>query len=291
VGHVDFLYDRGQFFLPLSIEGSAPHYFIVDTGAGISAIDIGVANELRLPIVAPAEVVTTVGTLAVNQVRIARLAPLRYGQVVDDLAWNGLTPIMQDLGGFTIPIPHTREAGLLGNDYLQGFVIHLRFAPPGLEIDRPAGYARPTGYAPAGVDLARSIPFVLDQHQIVRVQGTLDGWMGVDLRLDTGSATMTVDGAYLNITAAMWRALCARQPAYRVHDTIEVHGIGGKLNLDVATITSLDVGPLRFDRVNVVVQPAVGYFASPDAVGFIALNLFAPGRGLTLDYPARRIYF
>jgi hypothetical protein len=285
VGHVDFLYDRGQFFLPLSIEGSAPHYFIVDTGAGISAIDIGVANELRLPIVAPAEVVTTVGTLAVNQVRIARLAPLRFGQVVDDLAWSGLTPIMQDLGGFTLPIPHTREAGLLGNDYLQGFVVHLRFAPPALEIDRP------TGYTPAGVDLARSISFVLDQHQIVRVQGTLDGWMGVDLRLDTGSATMTVGGPYLNITAAMWRALCARQPAYRVHDTIEVHGIGGKLNLDVATITSLEVGPLRFDRVNVVVQPAVGYFASPDAVGFIALNLFATGHGLTLDYPARRIYF
>src|SRR4051794_17735315 len=28
---VDSIYDRGQFFLPLSLTGSAPHYFIVDT--------------------------------------------------------------------------------------------------------------------------------------------------------------------------------------------------------------------------------------------------------------------
>jgi len=45
---VDCIYERGQFFLPLSLAGSAPHYFVFDTGAGVSAVDEGLATELGL---------------------------------------------------------------------------------------------------------------------------------------------------------------------------------------------------------------------------------------------------
>ena len=53
---------------------------------------------------------------------------------------------------------------------------------------------------------------------------------------------------------------------------------------------SFDIGPLHFDNPRVVVQPQLGYFARPDAVGFIALNLFEPGGWLTFDYPNGRLY-
>jgi hypothetical protein len=66
--------------------------------------------------------------------------------------------------------------------------------------------------------------------------------------------------------------------------------MGGEVTLQVARVTSFDVGPLHFDNPRVVIQPAVGYFARPDAVGFIALNLFEPGGWLTLDYPNGRLY-
>ena len=42
---VDCIYERGQFFLPLSLTGSSPHYFIFDTGAGVSAVFIAAALE------------------------------------------------------------------------------------------------------------------------------------------------------------------------------------------------------------------------------------------------------
>jgi hypothetical protein len=281
---VDCVHDRGQFFVPLSLNGSAPHYFILDTGAGISAVDIGLAAELRLQTVARTELAGTAGILTVNQVRIARIAPLRRGRAVDDLSWYGLSPTTQDLSAFQVPVAGAREAGLLGNDYLQSFVIQMQLEPPLLEI------ARPTGFAPAGVDPERFIPLILDDNAIVRVKGTLDGWMPVDLRFDTGSATMTIEGPYLNITTSMWQALRGRHPEYRVHKALEAHGIGGKVSLDVGTITSLEVGPLRFDGIKVVIQPAVGYFANPDAVGFIALNLFQDAGWLTFDYPNRRLY-
>jgi hypothetical protein len=281
---VDCLHDRGQFFVPLDLNGSAPHYFIFDSGAGVSAVDEKLAEELHLPTIAHTELAGTAGILTVDQVRIARIAPLRRGRTVDELSWYGLTPTTHDLSAFVVPIEGIREAGLLGNDYLQSFVIQLQFDPPLLEISRP------TGFAPAGVDPRHFIPFALDDNTIVRVKGKLDGWMEVALRFDTGSATLTIDGPYLNITTTMWKALRERHPEYQVHETLLANGIGGRLTLEVGTITSFDVGPLHFDKIKVVVQPPVGYFANPEAVGFIALNLFQSCGWLTFDYPNGRLY-
>jgi hypothetical protein len=281
---VDCIHDRGQFFLPMSLNGSAPHYFIFDTGAGISAVDAALAAELHLPTIAHTELAGTAGVMIVDQVRIARIAPLRRGRTVDDLSWYGLTPTTHDLSAFHVPVDGASEAGLLGNDYLQSFIVQLQLDPLLFEITRP------TGFAPAGVDPHRFMPFVLDDNNIVRLKGQLDGWMDVDLRFDTGSATMTVDGPYLNVTTPMWQALRNRHPEYQVHDQLEANAIGGKVKLEVGTITSLDVGPLHIDQVKVVIQPPVGYFASPDSVGFIALNLFQPNGWLTFDYPNRRLY-
>ena len=111
---IDCVYDRGQFFVPLSLGSSGPHYFIFDTGAGISAIDEGLATELGLVKIAHTELAGTAGTITVDQVRIARIVPLCRNLGVDELAWYGLTPTKQDLSAFQVPLPHTREAGLLG---------------------------------------------------------------------------------------------------------------------------------------------------------------------------------
>jgi hypothetical protein len=281
---VDCVYERGQFFLPLALNGSSPHYFIFDTGAGVSAVDSALADELGLPKIAHTELAGTAGVLMVDQVRIGRIMPLCRGRGVAELSWYGLTPTKQDLSAFNVPVPNAREAGLLGNDYLQSFVVQLRFAPALVEISRP------TGFTPAGVDPGNYIPFFLDNATIVRVSGILDGWMEVPLRFDTGSATMTIDGPYLNVTSNMWQALRDRHPEYQVHTELKANAIGGEVTLQVGRITSLDVGPLHFDNVSVVVQPPVGYFASPDAVGFIALNLFEPGGWVTFDFPNGRLY-
>jgi hypothetical protein len=281
---VDCVYERGQFFLPLSLNGSAPHHFIFDTGAGVSAVDAALADELALPTIAHTELAGTAGILEVDQVRIARLMPLARGRGVAELSWYGLTPTKQDLSAFHVPVAGAREGGLLGNDYLQSFVVQLVFSPALVEISRP------TGFTPAGVDPGNYIPFFLDHATIVRGSGTLDGWMDVPLRLDSGSATMTIGAPYLNITTNMWNALRARHPEYEVHDELKANAIGGEVHLQVARISSLDVGPLHFDNPSVVVQPPVGYFASPDAVGFIALNLFEPGGWVTFDFPNGRLY-
>ena len=217
---VDCVYERGQFFLPLRLNESAPHHFIFDTGAGVSAVDAKLADELGLPKVAHTELAGTAGILEVDQVRIARIMPLARGRGVAKLSWYGLTPTKQDLSAFHVPVPGASEGGLLGNDYLQSFVVQLHFAPALVEISRP------TGFPPAGVDPGSYIPFFLDLATIVRVSGKLDGWMDVPLRFDTGSATMTVEGPYLNITTNMWQALRDRHPEYEVSGELKANAIG-----------------------------------------------------------------
>ncbi len=255
---IDCVYARGEFFLPLSVGVSSPHYFIFDTGAGVSAIDENLANERGLIKIAHTELAGTAGILVVDQVRIPRILPLYRGRGVDELAWYGLTPTKQDLSAFRLPLLGTREAGLLGNDYLQNFVVQIRFSPALMEITRP------TGFTPAGADPERFIPFTLDYATIVRVEATLDGWLKTPLRVDTGSATMTIDGPYLNVPPTLWRALRQRHPEYVIEDELKATGIGGEVALHVARINT--------------------------AVGFIALNLFEPGGWMTLDYPNGRIY-
>lgn len=281
---VDVTFDRGQFFVPLSLNGSMPHHFIVDTGAGISAVDAQVAADLDLPTIAHTELAGTGGVFSAEQVRIARMQPLRRGRGIDELAWYGLTPTVQDLSPFTVPGVEVGEAGILGNDYLQSFIVQIQFHPPLLEITRP------TGFTPPGVDPQRFIPFTLDGNTIVRVRATLDGWMETDLRFDTGSATMTIDGPYLNITQTMWQALRIRHPEYRVHRQLVANGIGGPVDLDVGRISRFDLGPLHFGPISVVIQPPTGIFASADAIGFVALNLFEDDQWLTFDYPGGRLF-
>src|ERR1051326_3633820 len=113
---VDCVSDRGQFFLPMSLNGSAPHYFIFDSGAGISAVDQALATELHLPIIANPELAGTAGVMTVNQVRITRIAPLRRGRIVDDLSWYGLTPTPQDPSALHGPASGAGGGGPLDRD-------------------------------------------------------------------------------------------------------------------------------------------------------------------------------
>jgi hypothetical protein len=262
-----------------------PYYFILDTGAGMSAVEEKVSAELGLPTIGRTELAGTAGVLDVPLKQLDSVAPQRRGYPVPILTHHGLLATTQDLSQFRVPMPAPFEAGLLGNDYLRHFVVEVDFFPPSVQLSRPYGYT------PAGVNPGKFLPFRLDRNKIMRVDGKLDGWLEVELRVDSGAATLTsVTWPYLNITTATWKQLREKKPSYSFHGTVGAKGMGGRVELQVAQIESLDLGPLHFDKPCVVVQPEQGIFANPNAVGFISLNLFEPGQWVTLDYPAGRIY-
>lgn len=282
---IDSIQERGQVFVPVSLNAQPqPYYFILDTGAGMSAIDQQIAGALHLPTIGHTELAGTAGVQEVPIMQLDAITPLRRLRPVTELTQHGLIATTQDLSQFSLPLPNTPEAGLLGNDYLRHFVVEIEFLPPALHISRPQGYL------PPGVNPDRFLPMWLDEYHIMRVRGVLDDWLEVELRLDSGAATLNLGRPYLNITTPMWQQLCAKRADYSFYTQLTAGGIGGSVELNVGRISSLQLGALRFEGPDVVVQPAQGIFASPDMVGFISLHLFETSRWLTFDYPAGRIY-
>ena len=313
---VDSIQELGQVFLPLNLTGfnfnpsggnggslfPEYNYFILDTGAGMSAIEQQLADRLNLRTLGYDELAGTAGVQKVPLKQLDALTPFRRLMPVGELTQYGLVATAQDLSGFRVPMPGTPEAGLLGNDYLRHFVVEIDFNPPALHLSRPQGFA------PPGVNIESYLPMWLDDYRVMRVKGRLDDWLEVELRLDSGAGTLQgISGPYLNITTPMWDQLCkaaandkagsgqsgnymGQSTLYNFYTGLSATGIGGPVELKVGRIKSLELGPLRFEQPSVVVQPLQGIFAQPDAVGFISLNLFEPGGWLTLDYQAGRIY-
>jgi hypothetical protein len=234
------------------------------------------------------ELAGTAGVMQVPLMQIEKLAPLRRLHPLPQLTHYGLVVTAQDLTQFKVPLSSTNlaEAGLLGNDFLRHFVVEIEFLPPALHLSRPSGGL------PDGVDVEHYIPMWLDANQIMRVRGRLDDWLEVELRVDSGASSLQglAEGPYLNLPMAIWHKLCEKHPEYTFYTQLTASGMGGQVELPVGRIGSFELGPLRFEKPSLVVQPEQGIFAQTDAVGFISLNLFEKGRWLTLDYLAERLY-
>ena len=174
---VDCVYERGQFFLPLSLNGSGPQYFIFDTGAGVSAVDATLADELGLPKIAHTELAGTAGVLEVDQVRIGRIMPLCRGRArLRRLSWYGLTPTKQDLSAFTVPVPGARGSWPAGATTTCRASSCSCASRPRWSRSRAPRASRRRASIPQ-----LHIPFFLDNATIVRVSGMLD-------EVDAGSA-------------------------------------------------------------------------------------------------------
>lgn len=122
------------------IDGQGPYPFIVDTGAGQSTIDAGLAHRLHLPSAGPVSQFAGVGCTGTAQ-------PVSVG------AWSldGVPLVAQPLTAATLPQMGGKGEpdGLLGSDVLSRFG-HLR-------VDFDAGTLLLPG--PEGAPLAESAPF------------------------------------------------------------------------------------------------------------------------------------
>jgi predicted aspartyl protease len=236
---VPLVYDeRGGLFVEARVEGREPVRMILDTGASRSTLSAAYAAELGLELSDGGEVEGSAGVVAARQaaveVEIAGLEPLRIEALVYGFASYD-----------------ERCAGILGRELLERAPFELRYAEREL-VWRP----KPPGGA---------IAMRLD-HGIPRVTAELQG-RPVDLRIDTGAALAPGPDAYLNLTQAQARELGLDGAPVAV---FTASGTGGAtLELPVHRLTGASVAGVRLERPFAIVQPAVGYFARPDAVGFL----------------------
>jgi hypothetical protein len=265
---LEFVYHQRVVFVRARVNAEPGLLFLLDTGANASALHAATAERLELPLGEATRVEGSAGVIEVETVLVDELA-------LGEHVVRGITATVQDLGGSLAPPGETID-GILGNDFLGAFALELDFAARRLRIfDDPPE------------DLPGALPFELD-NGIPRVAASLDG-VSTHLRLDTGASLFESEDVYVNVTERIWEELRLLDPTLAPTQFFTGTGTGGEVRLPVARIGSLTVGGRTLERPWVIVQPSRGYFARPDAVGFVGNNLLEKFGRVTIDYPGRRL--
>lgn len=282
VEETSFVRHAGLVFLEVERTGEAPLLALLDTGANASAIDP--ARSRALPVLETVEVLGTTGTLAAELVELRGLALAGH-------ALPALRATRRDLSGLLAP-EGARVEMILGSDAFVGSALTLDFERSVLELSAS------TAEAPDAADTSEGqaateeqedgVPLVLDQG-IPAIPATLGG-IETWLRLDTGASLFDTPDVYVNVPPRLWDELRARQPA--LAPTTHLRGTGadgGEVQLPVVPLEGAVVGPRPAERVFLIVQPAQGYFALPEAKGFVGNNYLEKLGRVTLDYGAGRL--
>ncbi|MFG3310169.1 retropepsin-like aspartic protease [Streptomyces wuyuanensis] len=120
---------RTLAFVPVSIEGTGPFMFALDTGASMSVVDDDVADRAGLELTGERRVVS--GILDAGQVPVARVERWQLGGLGLDPAAVAIIDLGPPSGGDGIQ-------GLIGSDVLSGFgSITVHYDEGVLEIHAP----------------------------------------------------------------------------------------------------------------------------------------------------------
>jgi predicted aspartyl protease len=244
---VPLVYDaQGGLFVEARIDGREPVRLILDTGASRSAISAAYAEELGLETVDGGEVEGTAGVVAARQAAV-------------EVALAGLEPLRLDALVYGFASYDERCVGILGRELLERAPFQLRYSTRELVWN-----AEMPGTAP-GTAPETLIDLRLDQG-IPRVRAELQS-RSIELRIDTGASLAPSERAYVNLAPAQARELALDGPPVAVFSAT---GTGGAvLELPVHRLASASVAGVRLEQPFAIVQPAVGYFARPEAVGFL----------------------
>jgi predicted aspartyl protease len=255
---------RGR--LPLvraSIDGRDAGWFLLDTGAGASAIEALVADGLGLTSLGRTWVMAPTGGMgsSYRRCRALRVGPITLPEAL--LVELDLSSISAALG--------VRLAGIVGFDLFAQAVVHLGSRPPAVEL-----------FA-AGDDRQARWQDVRFQHRVPVLAAHLTVSRGAQsaglVALDTGSSARLVlhERVAQQLELTQWTTRRG------------VRGVAGADSLGVRMLARIDLGSARFERVRALIAGSLeGMVASPTLLGSVGWPLFA-GRKLILDWSRRRI--
>ena len=259
-------------FIRGHIGDSGPYWFLIDTGASRSALDLSVARSLALENGSPTRVEGSAGTIDAETVRLPEL------RLAGNVVARAIEPTVYDLSGSLAPEGAT-IAGIIGYDLLKDFALTIEPRTGFVALaSNPEPFLREGGQV---------VPFTLDNN-IPRVRATIDG-MGLDLRLDTGASIGPGPTLFVNVTQAFFDRLRSADPSLQPYTHFTASGTGGEIRLPVVRGRTLRLGGLHLGEPHVIVQPPVGYFGRPEAVGFLGSYSLQGLSRFIVDYPRRRL--
>jgi hypothetical protein len=209
-----------HLMLDVSINDSEPVRFILDSGAGSTIIDCAFADELGLERTGGMHAIGVGGAEEIDRIEVDRLA-------VGDFSISSLNLYCMDL---------SLISGMLGmDDQVKGIVGYDLFARAVLKLD----------YAGRTLTVLHPDHFVYDGsgnmipgeivHNLLYIDGIIDGDIEGKLRLDTGAA----GGLHLHAGHLKKQGVMDRYEGKR---EIKMHGAGGEMTLQVVDVDTLAIG-------------------------------------------------
>ena len=271
-GSVEAAYVAHVAFVRADAGDGEPRWFLVDTGANRSALDAGVARALDLP----DEGATTVeGTGGVVEVASTTVPRFRLGPVT-----KRLSPTVSDLSGLAGP-EGGPVAGILGSDLFGDRVLTFDFERGRLAL----GEAGTDSTAAAGCGRSTTLR---DDNGIPRLSGEVDG-REVELRYDSGAGLFDDLHLWINLSQPQHAMILDGREAGEPLQVLGGSGTGGSVRLPVYAAGHFRMGGIEWAEPRLIIQPPQGYFARPEAVGFLGNAAFRPFGLVVVDYPGGRL--
>jgi hypothetical protein len=265
---VPFEMNGNSLFLQARINGSKPCWFMLDTGAAVTVLNLTTVRSLGLRAVAG-------GTLrgAGGNVQSTQITGVTFdvgGALLEDLNVAAL-PLAQfeNAGGRALD-------GILGVEFFKRYVVEIDYEAQQLAIHEPAGYV----YAGRGESLPLSFQH---NHPHVRARLTLPGRAPFEgeFVIDAGSALPLI----LLPSFVEQNRLRDSLPAAL---TTYARGVGGEFPLPVGRAESIRIGGFTITRP-VTAFPTAGTFGVEGKTGNIGTAILRRFK-VVFDYSRRLVH-
>lgn len=255
---------RTRMTVATQINGHGPYHFVVDSGADTSVIGTSVARALQLPAGTPVTLHGTTESSIVDRV------------LVDELGLGQTT--VHDL---KLPVLRDRDLGaegMIGIDALVQQRLMMDFEKRVITIE--------DAYRPAPrLDGEIIVTARFRRGQLILTQVTANR-KKVEAVIDTGSEITIGNLALRN------RLIVGNRDKFT---TIGVTGVTGvKVNLDVATIAELRLGPVILRNIPIAfadVPPFAVFGLADQPALLLGTDLMEKFRRISLDFHARKVRF
>ena len=260
----------GHPVVQVSLDGSAPRRFVIDTAASTTTILPGL--RARMPgLVARKSEQPLNGASGATDIEMSKIDRL----TVEGRDFSGVDMILLPPS----PVDGLSVDGILGADVIADFVV---------ELDMPSrSWRMVPKLDPAMIaGMAASLPFTLDDQRAPRLTIKING-VEVPAVLDTGAR-----GTILNWAAARAIGLTPETPDLAAASDVKGasnHGTASvKTRLDTVTMDKAIVSGPEVRIADLSVFQVVGFKADQPAV-ILGINMFADRR-FVIDHPGGRLY-
>lgn len=260
-----------NILVPVRVNNSPPIWFVFDSGASVNVINERIAKKLDL---------TTKGseTLDAN-------GGMTSGSFIENAAINlaGVKAANQTL--VAVPLDVLAEysgrdvQGLIGNTFIQNFVVEIDYADQTLVFHDPQNYNLANEPDAIAIENQNGTPFV-------KAELSLDGKNSVTglFEIDTGS-----NGIFeLNKPFAEQNNVLQIVPKANISEGVGGTGVGGELRTINARIESVKIGKYTLKQPVISILEDINGNAANHLTGLIGSDLLRRFT-VVLDYRAQRM--